>query len=767
MVADSRPLNPADDSGARSDSLAEALAAVKQLAFVRPLVPYPGWNFGADWDNPDLAFQMRRRIWEAFHQRGLEVPLPFEWYDGLRLNLYLGNDLSRQLYVGGCSEPNEFAFLNSILAPGMVFIDAGANDGIYTLFAARRVGSAGVVWAFEPSRREFARLEENLKLNQLENVRPFQIALADQNGEADLSVAGFEHEGQNTLGAFVHSGAALLRKERVPTRTLDDLVREGNLHKIDVVKIDVEGAEHRVLTGAQDVLKRFRPILLFEVLEAALEKQGATLDELLQLLRSARYEVFGFDPESGQPAPGAFGAGNMIAVPTENALAQRLASTSKQTAVRPDIQLAGPGFQSARRAENFQPYISLVATARNDDHGGRLLERMQIFINGWISQCERYNLPSELIIVEWNPKADRPRLRDALQWPEALGVCQVRFIEVPAEVHQRYKNAAALPLYQMIAKNVGIRRARGRFILATNIDILFSDELVAYLAERRLETGRMYRIDRHDAMGDVPMEASLSEQLEYCRTHLLRINARDGTFPVDDAERAAAAQTPNAAAIPASHPKAKVHLWRNLQGVIDRMAEDSPVVTVTLPVPGALKRVARFYVEWGGLTGMVRSWILRKGRVRTKQADKRADFLHTNACGDFTLAAREHWFDLRGYPEFDLYSMNIDSIFCYCAHYAGVSEQMLEDPMRIYHIEHAAGSGWTPEGQAQLFERLAAKGVGHVPFSDVVGWAEQMRRLNCTMIFNHEDWGLANLELVDASPHVGSDPSARVAADRA
>src|SRR5579862_7898796 len=189
MVADPRPLNPADDSGARSDSIAEALAAAKQLAFVRPLVRYPGWNFGADWDNPDLAFQMRRQIWEAFHQRGLEVPLPFEWYDGLRLNLYLGNDLSRQLYVGGCSEPNEFAFLNSVLAPGMVFIDAGANDGLYTLFAARRVGSAGVVWAFEPSRREYARLEENLKLNQLENVRPFQIALADQNGEADLSVA--------------------------------------------------------------------------------------------------------------------------------------------------------------------------------------------------------------------------------------------------------------------------------------------------------------------------------------------------------------------------------------------------------------------------------------------------------------------------------------------------------------------------------------------------------------------------------------------------
>ena len=105
--------------------------------------------------------------------------------------------------------------------------------------------------------------------------------------------------------------------------------------------------------------------------------------------------------------------------------------------------------------------------------------------------------------------------------------------------------------------------------------------------------------------------------------------------------------------------------------------------------------------------------------------------------------------------------MNIDSAFCYAAHYAGAREEVLEDPMRIYHIEHAAGSGWTPEGQAQLFDRLAAKGVGHLPFSDVAVWAEQMRRLNCIMFFNREDWGLANFDLVEIEP-----PPAPAALDR-
>jgi hypothetical protein len=128
-------------------------------------------------------------------------------------------------------------------------------------------------------------------------------------------------------------------------------------------------------------------------------------------------------------------------------------------------------------------------------------------------------------------------------------------------------------------------------------------------------------------------------------------------------------------------------------------------------------------------------------------AVERAEYLHTNACGDFTLMAREHWFDLRGYPEFDLYSFNIDSVLCYAAHHGGAPETMLKEPMRIYHIEHGLGSGWTPEGQAKLFERLRAKGMGWVDYQELVGWAAQMRRLRSPMIFNRENWGLADFEL--------------------
>src|SRR5215470_3402233 len=119
-----------------------------------------------------------------------------------------------------------------------------------------------------------------------------------------------------------------------------------------------------------------------------------------------------------------------------------------------------------------EPYLSVVVTTRNDDHGHNPLGRFQAFINSLVAQCRRVNLPTVLIVVEWNPPADRPALRESVTWPLDGSPCTVRIIQVPAELHRTLKHPDALPLYQMIAKNVGIRRALGQFVLSTNIDIL-------------------------------------------------------------------------------------------------------------------------------------------------------------------------------------------------------------------------------------------------------------------------------------------------------
>ena len=287
-----------------------------RLTFVRPLVPYPGWYFDVEFDNLDLAFRMRRKIWSYCQTRQIEIPVQITWHYGIKLILLLGNDQSRQLFIGGCTEPNEFAFLDRILRPGWVFIDAGANDGWYSLFAAQRLGEAGTVWAFEPSQREFDRLARNIELNKFQNIRPYRAALSNFEGVADLSIAGHEHAGVNTLGGFVHHGITLLRKERVEVHTLDQLGRVHGMQRVDVIKMDVEGEEGRLIQGARGILENLRPILLFELSSFQPADKN---NEVLDLLRSLNYELYCFDPVTGRLAPiGLAPVGdNLVAAPRE------------------------------------------------------------------------------------------------------------------------------------------------------------------------------------------------------------------------------------------------------------------------------------------------------------------------------------------------------------------------------------------------------------------------------------------------------------------
>jgi hypothetical protein len=183
-------------------------------------------------------------------------------------------------------------------------------------------------------------------------------------------------------------------------------------------------------------------------------------------------------------------------------------------------------------ARESTPYLSVVVTTRNDDHGGDPLKRLQAFVNCFDEQCRRTGLSAELIVVEWNPPADKPRVSALLDLP-APSHCTYRFIEVPPELHARLKYSDVLPLFQMIGKNVGIRRAQGRFVLATNIDIIFSNALIEWIAAGRLEPGRMYRVDRHDIESDFPVTAPLETQMAYADSHHLRIHERWGSFPTD------------------------------------------------------------------------------------------------------------------------------------------------------------------------------------------------------------------------------------------
>src|SRR5881398_690386 len=97
------------------------------------------------------------------------------------------------------------------------------------------------------------------------------------------------------------------------------------------------------------------------------------------------------------------------------------------------------------------PLFSFVATSRNDDHGGDVLQRTQTFIRRLAEQCERHQLPGELILVEWNPPRSRAPLAEALAWPAGNRWFCTKVVVVPPAVHGELRYAARLPLFQMIA----------------------------------------------------------------------------------------------------------------------------------------------------------------------------------------------------------------------------------------------------------------------------------------------------------------------------
>jgi len=189
------------------------------------------------------------------------------------------------------------------------------------LFAAKKVTARGKVLAVEPSSRECEILEANIKSNALQNVQTVKVAVSDRHGMADLLVAPLRNSGHNTLGRFGY-GTTTERTERVSTERLDDLVQTADFNRVDVIKMDVEGAEMLALRGATETLRRFRPVLLLEVSDRTLQHQGSSSSEVLDFLARVGYRFYGFDQRSGLPQPlqvkPYFDSENIVAVAGES-----------------------------------------------------------------------------------------------------------------------------------------------------------------------------------------------------------------------------------------------------------------------------------------------------------------------------------------------------------------------------------------------------------------------------------------------------------------
>lgn len=165
------------------------------------------------------------------------------------------------------------------------------------------------------------------------------------------------------------------------------------------------------------------------------------------------------------------------------------------------------------------PYISTVIVGRNDGYGLNFLDRVNLFISHLDRQVKNYPGFMELIVVEYNPQPEKKRFKEVLHKTKHL---KTRIITVDAQAHA--STGRTLPVLEWYGKNAGIRRARGDFVLVTNPDIVFTDGLINYLSERKLQTDVLYRTDRYDYTGDGIESVKLKDVIKFAMSKTFQVH---------------------------------------------------------------------------------------------------------------------------------------------------------------------------------------------------------------------------------------------------
>ncbi len=192
------------------------------------------------------------------------------------VNPFLNGGVDEVIYETGCWEPELSELLKRHLPTDGTFIDIGANIGYHSLFAVTVVGKEGMVMAFEPLPRLQDQFRRSIEVNSFRNILIEPVALSDTFGDATLSLV------EENIGA---SSIKDVAKERavggsvsVQVTTLDSYL--DKFDRVDVIKIDIEGAEYEALSGAEALLRKFKPVVILEFSPQIYEKDrlGKTLD---------------------------------------------------------------------------------------------------------------------------------------------------------------------------------------------------------------------------------------------------------------------------------------------------------------------------------------------------------------------------------------------------------------------------------------------------------------------------------------------------------
>lgn len=218
---------------------------------------------------------------------------------GCQMEVDLADYDGRKTFFAGWSHNDPMTSLfHYVLRPGNVVLDIGANQGYFSLLGSKLVKSRGCVHAFEANPQMVARLQHNMQLSNVDNVVVHNLAVSDRIGEVEFSFASSDHTG---LSSMRDLGQEASHRRAVSAITIDSI--GDNFPTIDLVKIDVEGAEHQVLCGMKEMIAKNNPVITLELTDPFLRQMDTSAESLLKFLDDLGYVTFQMVGRQLSPLP--------------------------------------------------------------------------------------------------------------------------------------------------------------------------------------------------------------------------------------------------------------------------------------------------------------------------------------------------------------------------------------------------------------------------------------------------------------------------------
>ena len=213
---------------------------------------------------------------------------------GIRYQVDLAEGIDLSLFLFGHYQKHVTHNNLFSLPQNCVVLDVGANFGVISLSLMNQYPSA-IIYAFEPTDYAFKKLKINIDLNpEVKNhIKPCQLFVSDHEDSPKESHVYSSWRVDQLVKEIHPIHCGILKSASCKTVTIDGFVRENNIDRLDLIKIDTDGNELSVLRGAKEVLCDFRPVIVFEIATYLLdENQESFYEDFLKLMTPIGYKVF-------------------------------------------------------------------------------------------------------------------------------------------------------------------------------------------------------------------------------------------------------------------------------------------------------------------------------------------------------------------------------------------------------------------------------------------------------------------------------------------